>query len=90
LPPGLKSSFSLRHYPPTFIFFASDDQSVNPKNSLLFYAALLDNKVSATRHIFPTGGHSIPVKNGAGSSAVWTQICELWMAEIGILPQAKK
>ena len=76
--------------PPTFIFLATDDQSVNPKNSLMFYSALLDNKISATLHIFPTGGHSIPVKNGAGSSAVWTQVCELWLAEIGILPQVKK
>ena len=76
--------------PPTFIFLASDDQSLNPKNSLMFYAALLDNKISATLHIFPTGGHSIPVKNGPGSSAVWTQICELWMAEIGMLPLVKK
>ena len=76
--------------PPTFIFLATDDQSVNPKNSLMFYSALLDNKVSATLHIFPTGGHSIPVKNGPGSSAVWTQICELWMAEIGMLPLVKK
>ncbi len=76
--------------PPTFIFLASDDQSVDPKNSLMFYSALLDKKVSATLHIFPTGGHSIPVKNGVGSSAVWTQICELWLSEIGILPQIKK
>jgi len=76
--------------PPTFIFLATDDQSVNPKNSLMFYAALLDNKVSATLHIFPTGGHSIPVKNGPGSSAVWTKVCELWLTEIGILAETKK
>lgn len=76
--------------PPTFIFLASDDESVNPKNSLMFYTALLDNKVSASLHIFPKGSHSIPVKNGVGSSAVWTQVCELWLTEIGILPTLKK
>ena len=56
----------------------------------MFYSALFDNKVSASLHIFPTGGHSIPVKNGLGSSAEWTTICELWLTEIGILPQVKK
>lgn len=76
--------------PPAFIFLATDDQSVNPKNSLMFYAALLDNKVSATIHIFPVGGHSIPVKNGPGSSAEWTKLCELWMNEMKIFPQTKK
>lgn len=76
--------------PPTFLILASDDQSVNPKNSLLFYTALLENKVSASLHIFPQGGHSIPIKNGPGSSSSWTTVCELWMNEIGMLPSTKK
>lgn len=76
--------------PPTFLILASDDQSVNPKNSLMFYTGLLENKVSASLHIFPQGGHSIPIKNGPGSSASWTNVCELWMSEIGMLPSAKK
>lgn len=76
--------------PPTFLILASDDQSVNPKNSLMFYTALLENKVSASLHIFPQGGHSIPIKNGPGSSATWTEVCELWMKEIGILTAVKK
>ena len=71
--------------PPTFLILASDDASVNPKNSLMFYTALLENKVSASLHIFPQGGHSIPLKNGTGSSASWTKVCELWMTEIGML-----
>ena len=76
--------------PPAFIYLASDDASVNPKNSLMFYSALLDKKVSATLHIFPTGGHSIPLKNGPGSSADWTRLCELWLRETKILPEIKK
>ncbi len=56
----------------------------------MFHATLLDNKVSATLHIFPTGGNSIPVENSPGSSAVWTRVCELWLTEIGILAEAKK
>ena len=76
--------------PPAFIFLASDDRSVNPKNGILFYSALVDNGVSATLHIFPTGGHSIPLKNGPGSSAEWTKLCELWLREIKMLPETKK
>lgn len=76
--------------PPTFIFLASDDQSVNPKNSLMFFSALIDNKVSATIHIFPVGGHSIPLKNGPGSSSEWTKLCELWMTEIKMIPEIRK
>ena len=72
--------------PPTFIFLASDDQSVSPKNSTAFYAALLDKKVSATLHIFPTGGHSIPVQNGPGSSSLWAKLCELWLVEMKFIP----
>lgn len=75
--------------PPTFLILASDDASVNPKNSLMFYNSLLEKKVSATLHIFPQGGHSIPIKNGPGSSSIWTQTCELWLKEIGILPNIK-
>jgi len=76
--------------PPAFIYLASDDASVNPKNSLMFYSAMLDKKVPATLHIFPTGGHSIPLKNGPGSSADWTRLCELWLRETKMLPEIKK
>lgn len=76
--------------PPTFIFLAMDDQSVNPKNSLMFYSTLLDHKIPSTIHIFPTGGHSIPLKNGPGSSANWTNLCELWLIESGFLPKTEQ
>lgn len=76
--------------PSAFIFLAADDKSVNPKNSLMFYSALLEKSVSATIHVFPQGGHSIPVKNGPGSSGEWTRLCELWLAEIGVLGPVKR
>lgn len=76
--------------PPTFVFLASDDASVSPKNGIMFYSALLDKKVSATLHIFPTGGHSIPLKGGPGSSSDWTRLCETWLREIKVLPEIKK
>jgi acetyl esterase/lipase len=43
--------------PPAFIIAASDDFLVPVKNSLDYYQALVDNHVSATLHMYPSGGH---------------------------------
>lgn len=43
--------------PPAFIIAASDDFLVPVKNSLDYYQALVDNRVSATLHMYPSGGH---------------------------------
>lgn len=43
--------------PPAFIIAASDDFLVPVKNSLDYYQALVDNHVSATMHMYPSGGH---------------------------------
>lgn len=76
--------------PPAFIALAADDKVVNPRNSLLFYTALLDKKIPASLHIFPNGGHSIAVRNNPGSTAEWTNLCELWLIETGVISQIKK
>ncbi|MEJ7861709.1 MAG: alpha/beta hydrolase [Pyrinomonadaceae bacterium] len=76
--------------PTAFIVHAADDKTVNPRNSLLFYTALLDKNITASLHIFPNGGHNIAVRNNPGSTAEWTNLCELWLVETGIIPQIKK
>ena len=76
--------------PPAFIALASDDKVVNPRNSLLFYDALLDKNISASLHIFPTGGHAIALRNNPGSTAEWTTLCEMWLIEMNFIPQVKK
>ena len=43
--------------PATFIALSSNDKTVPPINSLMFYDALLENGVSAEMHIYPYGGH---------------------------------
>lgn len=43
--------------PPAFIIAASDDFLVPVKNSLDYYQALVDNRVSATLHMYPSGSH---------------------------------
>lgn len=71
--------------PPTFMAHAFNDKVVSPKNSLLFYDALLTNKIPSSLHIFNQGGHAIALRNNPGSTNLWTGICEQWLTEINIL-----
>ena len=76
--------------PPAFLVHAADDKSVNPRNSLMFYDALLDKNISASLHIFPNGGHNIALRNNPGSTEKWTELCEMWLIEMNFIPQIKK
>lgn len=43
--------------PPVFIIASDDDKTVPIENSVRFYEALKRNRIPASLHIFPTGGH---------------------------------
>jgi acetyl esterase/lipase len=76
---------------PAFLAHATDDKAVSVRNSLMFYNALLDKNISASLHIFPTGGHNIAIRNNPGSTDEWTRLCEMWLIEMGFIPgQLKK
>jgi flagellar biosynthesis/type III secretory pathway protein FliH len=51
----------------------------------MLYQSLLENKVSSALHIFPQGAHAIALRNNPGSAEIWTEICEKWLSEIGII-----
>ncbi|MDQ3063054.1 MAG: alpha/beta hydrolase [Acidobacteriota bacterium] len=76
--------------PAAFIVHAADDKAVNPRNSLILYNALLDKNISASLHIFPNGGHAIALRNNPGSTETWTNLCEMWLTEMGFISQLKK
>lgn len=76
--------------PPCVIFQADDDPSAKPINSVLYYQALHTHGVSASLHIFAHGEHSIALRNNPGSTQLWPEICEAWMAEMGFLPDFEK
>ncbi len=76
--------------PPVFIVHAFDDKAVNVRNSLMFYNALLDKNISASLHIFPHGGHAIALRNNPSSTEMWTSLCEMWLTEMGFIPQVNK
>ena len=71
--------------PPAFIVHAADDKAVNPRNSILFYEALLNHNISACLHIFPHGGHKIGLIDNPGSTNLWTELCKLWLRELEII-----
>jgi acetyl esterase/lipase len=48
--------------PPAIIFLSDDDKTVSPVNSIYYYEALKKNKVNASLHIFPVGGHGWGMK----------------------------
>ncbi|MBA2302597.1 MAG: alpha/beta hydrolase [Acidobacteria bacterium] len=76
--------------PPAFIVHAADDKAVDVRNSLMFYQALVDKKVSASLHVFPHGGHAIALRNNRGSTGTWTRLCEMWLEEMGFVRRVRK
>ena len=49
--------------PPALILLSSDDFLVPVANSLRYYEALVANKVSASMHIYPSGGHGWGIRD---------------------------
>jgi len=65
--------------PPTFLVHASDDGGVLPKNSILFYEALLANKVPAEMHIYEVGGHGFGMFRDKRPADLWPNELEGWL-----------
>jgi acetyl esterase/lipase len=70
--------------PPTFLVHATDDDAVPVQNSLMFYEALLANKVKAEMHLFEAGGHGFGLNNPK-SKDHWIDWCKNWMDANGWL-----
>ncbi len=74
--------------PITFIVHAQDDTSVPVQNSLMFYDALVKNKVPAEMHIYPAGGHGFGINNQK-SKEKWFDWCKGWLDTNGLLTTAR-
>lgn len=70
--------------PPTFLVHAEDDDVVPVQNSLMFYDALLQNKVKAEMHIYQAGGHGFGLHNQT-TKDLWFDRLTNWMDENGWL-----
>jgi len=70
--------------PITFMIQAQDDTTVPIQNSLMFYDALVKNKVPSEMHIYPAGGHGFGINNRK-SKENWFDACKGWMDTNGLL-----
>ena len=68
--------------PPTFLVHAADDGAVPVKNSLVFYEALVKNKVPVEMHLYPKGGHGFGMKNPTHPD-LWMDRVKNWMESMG-------
>jgi acetyl esterase/lipase len=70
--------------PPTFLVHAADDRAVPVNNSILFFQALLKNKVPAEMHIYQNGGHGFGLHN-ATTKDEWIERLKNWFLKNGFL-----
>lgn len=67
--------------PKAFIMLSSDDGAVPPANSINYYNALLKNKVGASLHAYPVGGHGWGFRDKFPYKGQWTNELEKWLRE---------
>lgn len=70
--------------PPTFLVHANDDASVPVVNTLMYNEALAKNKVPASVHIYPHGGHGFGLNNKTTSDDWFERLTE-WLKDSKLL-----
>ncbi len=70
---------------PTFICIANDDHSTPPENAIKIYQSLKNKNISAELHIYNSGGHGFGLGKNKGPIKDWTNQCEVWLKEMGLL-----
>lgn len=68
--------------PPTILFHAQNDHAVPMMNSILYYQAMITNKVKGALFIFPEGEHNIGISNKTALTDNWKKLCEEWLKNL--------
>lgn len=68
--------------PPTILFHAQNDNAVPVINSILYYEAMIKNKVKGAMFIFPQGEHNIGISNKTELTDNWKKLCADWLGEM--------
>jgi acetyl esterase/lipase len=68
--------------PPTYLTQCEDDSEVKVENSIVFYEALIRNKVPAEMHLYPKGDHGFVLRLPPDE---WLDPVLLWMKKGGWL-----
>ena len=67
--------------PQAFIILSADDGSVPPINGIGYFLALREQKVSATLHVYPIGGHGWGFRDNFTYKRQWTGELEKWLRD---------
>lgn len=67
--------------PQAFIMLSADDATVLPINGIGYFLALREQKVPATLHVYPTGGHGWGFRDSFTYKRQWTGELEKWLRE---------
>lgn len=73
-----------KNTPPSFLFHASDDNTVNVMNSVLFYESCIEKGVKAELHIYQNGGHGFGLKSPI-TKDYWMVSCKDWLRNNNLL-----
>jgi acetyl esterase/lipase len=68
--------------PPTMLIHAQNDKTVPVMNSILYYQAMIKNKVKGSLFIFPDGEHKIGISNKTELTDNWKKLCADWLKSI--------
>lgn len=68
--------------PPTLLLLCDDDRTVLPINSILYYEGLKKNKIRASMHIFPSGGHGWGMLENFKYRSQMLTILDGWLKDI--------
>lgn len=72
--------------PPAILVLASDDNTVNPLNSIGYYSALIKHGVqNCSMFIYPYGGHGFGFEDRFMFKREWTAEVESWLRTLGML-----
>jgi acetyl esterase/lipase len=71
--------------PPTFLFSTNADTAVPAENTIRFYLALRQAKVSAEMHIFENGPHGVGLDLGDPALSLWPTLLTNWLRGRGLL-----
>ncbi|MCP4274307.1 MAG: prolyl oligopeptidase family serine peptidase, partial [Gammaproteobacteria bacterium] len=63
---------------------SGNDKAVPVENSIRMYQALVRNKVDATMHIFPNGGHGYSMGKSRNNAPDWTNLAAEWLHSLVI------
>ena len=74
--------------PPAFLFATTDDKTVPVMNSVLFYSALIANKIPAEMHLYEHGPHGVGLAPGFPDLKSWPDLLATWMRANGWMAPA--